>query len=73
VFWYPVRLIEHLSSGSWRVRWWRGNQYESQSLLGMESTTLVEENKIIDSLWSNIKGRRDTRVSTLYSVCPGYG
>jgi len=62
-FWYPVRLIERLSSGLWRVRWWRGNQYESESLLGMESTTLAEENKIIDSLWSNVRGRRETRVS----------
>lgn len=71
-YWYPVRLIQRLqnkgkkdkSKTQWRVRWWRGCQFAVPGVKP-DSITVVEEEKIVDSLWNDREGRRKIRVSQL--------
>jgi hypothetical protein len=66
-FWYPVRVIhieinQFRKTTQWKVRWWRGNQFASPGITP-DTTTMVPEGDIVDSLWGDRTGRRSIRVS----------
>jgi hypothetical protein len=62
-YWYPVRLIQFDENQLvWTVRWWRGCKFAEPGI-EPDSTTTVNLDDIVDSLWMNRTQRRAIRVS----------
>ena len=71
-FWYPARLIQQIENEdqtsdtktetSWRVKWWRECQFATPGPTP-DSITVVEEGRIVDSLWKDREEGRKIRVS----------
>jgi hypothetical protein len=52
-YWYPVCLIQFDENQLvWTVRWWRGCKFAEPGI-ELDSTTTVNLDDIVDSLWMN--------------------
>ncbi|EDR04386.1 uncharacterized protein LACBIDRAFT_330644 [Laccaria bicolor S238N-H82] len=60
-FWYPVRLIQAVQH-SWRVHWWRENQFLDKDEPAAGGFSVVNTKDIVDSLWNDQLARRAIRL-----------
>lgn len=70
-FYYPVRLIQRYSADKdstqilrWQVVWWRECSF---TLPPPDERSYIDEDQIVDSLYNDVKGRRQIKVRKWFS------